>query len=138
MSILTFIDSCVLINAVQGVGEANRKALEILDDEDRKFIVSDFVLLEVIPKPTFNKIQDQVSFYQSFFNDVSTSIEISTAITTLAIQLSSEYDVAPMDSLIVSSAIVGGADELITMEKPTNPMHRVKEIKVISLYTPSS
>ena len=138
MSILTFIDSCVLINAVQGVGEANRKALEILDNEYRKFIVSDFVLLEVIPKPTFNKIQDQVSFYQSFFNDVSTSIEISTAITTLAIQLSSEYDVAPMDSLIVSSAIVGGADELITMEKPTNPMHRVKEIKVISLYTPSS
>jgi predicted nucleic acid-binding protein len=138
MSILTFIDSCVLINAVQGVGEANRKALEILDDEDRKFIVSDFVLLEVIPKPTFNKIQDQVSFYQSFFNDVSTSIEISTAITTLAIQLSSEYDVAPMDSLIVSSAIVGRADELITMEKPTNPMHRVKEIKVISLYTPTS
>lgn len=138
MSILTAIDSCVLRNAVQGVGEDNRKALEVLDDENREFIACDFVALELIPKPTFHKIQDQVSFYQTFFDNAKLRVVVSQAVTDLALRLASEHDITPLDSLIVSSAIIGGADEFITSEKPTKPMYKVKEVKVVSLYTPKS
>ena len=39
-----------------------------------------------------------------------------------------------MDALHVAAAIEAKADELVTTEKPTKPMHRVKEVKVVSLY----
>lgn len=138
MSIRTVVDSCVLRTAFQGEGEANRKALDVLDDTNREFMAVDFVALEVIPKPIFNKFQEQADFYKSFFDDAPIHVEITSDVTKLALQLASKHDIGPMDSLIVSSAIIGNADELITMEKPTKPMYKVKEVKVISLYTPDS
>jgi predicted nucleic acid-binding protein len=138
MSIKTVVDSCVLRTAFEGTGEANRKAIEALDDPNREFMAVDFVALETIPKPIINNYKAQAFFYQSFFNNAPLRVEVTSYITKLAIKLASEHDIEPMDSLIVSSAIIGGADELITMEKPTKPMHKVKEIKITSLYTPSS
>jgi predicted nucleic acid-binding protein len=138
MSIRTVIDSCVLLSAFEGVeGEDNNKALAVLDDTNREFIAVDFIALELIPKPTFNKREEQSLFFKSFFDDAPLHAEVSSGITTLAIQLASEHDIAPMDALIVSSAIIGGADELITMEKPTKPMFRVKAVKVTSLQSPT-
>jgi hypothetical protein len=138
MSIRTVIDSCVLRVALEGEGEANRKAIETLNDTNRKFMAVDFVALEVIPKPIFNKIQDQALFYKLFFDEAPIHVEVTSDVTNLALQLASEHNIGPMDSLIVSSAIIGGADELITMEKPTKPMYKVKEVKIISLYTQKS
>lgn len=137
MSIRTVIDSCVLRAALEGVGEANRKALEALDDTNREFMAVDFVALEVIPKPIFNKVQDQACFYQSFFDEAPIRVEVTSDVTNLALRLASEHNIGPMDSLIVSSAIIGGADELITMEKPTKPMFNVKALKVTSLQSPT-
>ncbi len=135
MSIRTVIDSCVLRVALEGKGEENRKALEALDDINRVFMAIDFVALELIPKPIFNKFKEQACFYKSFFDDAPIHVEVTSDVTSLALRLASEHNIGPMDSLIVSSAIIGGADELITMEKPTKPMHKVKELKVTSLYT---
>src|SRR3989339_663308 len=134
MPIRTVIDSCVLRAALEGVeGEDNKKALAALDDTNREFIAVDFVALETIPKPTFTKREEQVLLFQAFFDEAPLHAEVSPKITTLAIQLASEHDITPIDALIVSSAIIGGADELITMEKPTKPMFRVKAVKVTSL-----
>jgi len=134
MPIRTVIDSCVLRAAFEGVeGEDNKKALAALDDTNREFIAVDFVALETIPKPTFTKREEQVLLFQAFFDEAPLHAEVSPKITTLAIQLASEHDITPIDALIVSSAIIGGADELITMEKPTKPMFRVKAVKVTSL-----
>ena len=139
MSIRTVIDSCVLRVAFDGVeGESNKKALEVLDDTNREFIAVDFVALETIPVPTFNKKYDQVLLFQSFFDDAPFRAEVSSDTTTLAIRLASEHGIGPIDALIVSSAIIGGADELITMEKPTKPMFKVKEVKITSLQPPTS
>jgi len=136
MPIRTVIDSCVLRTAFEGIeGEDNKKALAVLDDTDREFIAVDFVALETIPKPTFNRRQEQVLIFSTFFNEAPIHAEVSTVVTNLAIELGSVYDLDPMDALIVSSAIISGADELITMEKPTKPMFRVKSIKIISLYS---
>jgi hypothetical protein len=39
-----------------------------------------------------------------------------------------------MDALHIAAAIEAKADELVTTEKSTKPMHRVTEVKVVSLY----
>lgn len=138
MPIRTVIDSCVLRAAFEGEEcEANKKALAVLDDTNREFIAVDFVALETIPKPTFTKREEQVLLFQAFFDEAPLHAEVSSEITILAIQLASEHDIAPMDALIVSSAIIGGADELITLEKPTKPMFNVKAVKVTSLQSPT-
>jgi len=138
MPILTVIDSCVLRAAFEGVeGEDNNKALAVLDDTNREFIAVDFVALETIPKPTFTKREEQALLFQAFFDEAPLHAEVSSKITTLAIQLASEYDITPIDALIVSSAIIGGADELITMEKRTKPMFKVEAVKITSLQSPT-
>ena len=63
---LTFIDACVLIAAAQGNEATASRAFEVLDDPDREFVVSDFLKLEVIPKPTFNRYNEQVQFFEEF------------------------------------------------------------------------
>lgn len=134
MPIRTVLDSCVLRTAFEGEeGDINKRALSVLDDTDREFIAVDFIALETIPKPTFYNRQDQVLIFSTFFTEAPHRAEVSTKVTKLAIELASEYDIQPMDALIVSSAIISGADELITMEKPTKPMFKVKAVKVISL-----
>lgn len=136
--IRTVIDSDVLRYAFQGFeGEENLKALEVLDDQNREFVAVDFVSLELIPKPTFNRREDEVQLYQSFFSLAPVRAEVSSSTTSLAMRLAATHDINPMDALIVSSAIISNADEFITFEKPTKPMFRVKEIKVTSLRTNS-
>lgn len=83
---------------------------------------------KVLPKATFNKQQDEAEFYETFFSAVihwATDLE---QITQNAYQLSCTYGLAAMDALHVAAALQTKADELITTEKPTKPMHRVKEI----------
>ncbi|MBU0482832.1 MAG: type II toxin-antitoxin system VapC family toxin [Proteobacteria bacterium] len=136
MSIRTVIDSCVLIAAFQGEeGDANKKALAVLDDTNREFIAVDFVELETIPKPSFTKREEQVQLFQAFFDEAPIHAEVSSEITTHAIKLASLYDIGPMDALIVSSAVICKADEIITLEKPTMPMFSAKEIKITSLHS---
>lgn len=134
MAIRTVIDSCVLRAAFEGEeGESNRKALEILDDVNREFVAVAFVELETIPKPVFHKKIEQALLFQEFFDNAPVHTEVSSDVTTLAMRLASEHDIGPMDALIISSAIIGGADEVVTMEKPTKPMFSVTAVKVTSL-----
>ncbi len=52
----------------------------------------------------------------------------------LAIEMSSKYDMTPIDALHIGAAAIAGVDEFITLEKPTKPICRVQEIKVESIY----
>ena len=64
----TYIDSVVLITAFRGGSEIAVRAFEILDDEEREFVSSKFVKLEVLPKPIHGRRQDEVDFYEAFFD----------------------------------------------------------------------
>ena len=129
----TFLDSCVLIAAFQGKEEVARRAFEIIDDPDREFVISDFIKLELIPKPTFHRNQDEVDFYEAFFEEASLSIEPNQELASQAIDLASRYDLSPVDALHVSAATLAGA-EYITAEKPEKPFSRVTEIPVGTIY----
>ncbi|NES00012.1 MAG: type II toxin-antitoxin system VapC family toxin [Symploca sp. SIO1B1] len=130
---ITYLDSGVLISAFRGIQSFSIRANQILNDENREFASSRFVQLEVLPKATFNKQQDEAEFYETFFSAVvywATDLE---EITQSAYQLSCAYGLAAMDALHVAAALQTKADELITTEKITKPMHRVKEIQIIPI-----
>lgn len=124
----TFVDASVLIAAFRGNDEICQKAMEIIEDPDRDFIVSDYLKLEVIPKPTFYQHHEEVLFMQSFID--SASLNASPLITAQAIELACRYGLSAIDSLHAEAAIEAKADVLITVEKPNKPLYRVQEIRI--------
>jgi predicted nucleic acid-binding protein len=131
---ITYIDSGVLISATNGVGAIAEKALEILGDSQREFASSEFVKLEVNPKAVYSKQTEEAQFYEEFFSDVTYWASDLTHIVREAYQIASQYGLAAMDALHVAAALSVGAEELVTTEKKTKPMHRVTGIKVVSIF----
>jgi len=131
----TYIDANVLIAAFQGKNAVAERAFKVLDDPDRALVVSDYVRLEVLPKPIFHKKQEEVEFMQAVFENAVEKVSTSDELTERAVELASRYDMTPIDALHVGAAVVAGVDELVTMEKPTRPMCRVSEVKVVSIYS---
>ncbi|HAC62394.1 MAG TPA: nucleic acid-binding protein [Cyanothece sp. UBA12306] len=129
----TYIDSGVLISAFQGIQSVSIRANQILNDENREFASSVFVQLEVLPKATFNKQQDEAEFYETFFNAVihwATDLE---QIMQDAQKIACSYGLAAMDAIHVAAALQIQANQLITTEKSTKPIHRVRKIQIISI-----
>jgi predicted nucleic acid-binding protein len=131
--IKTFVDANVLMAAFQGTDELCKKAMQILDDPNRDFIVTDYLKLEVIPQPTFHRRNEEIQFMQTFLDSASLYLEPTSLITDQAIILACKYSLGAMDALHTGAALVSKADALITLEKPEKPLCQVKEIKVVSL-----
>lgn len=129
----TFIDAGVLVAAARGVGEISEKALEVLQDSDREFASSIFIKLEVLPKAVYNLQTDEAEFYETFFNAVTYWANDVERIIEEAYRIACTYGLASMDSLHVAAALLVGAEELVTTEKPTKPMYRVAGIQFISI-----
>jgi predicted nucleic acid-binding protein len=55
-----YIDANVLIAAFQGEEHVAQRALRVLDDPDLKLVSSDYLRLEVLPKPTFHRRQEEI------------------------------------------------------------------------------
>jgi predicted nucleic acid-binding protein len=131
--IKTYLDSGVLITLFRAADKLAIKAEAILDDEKREFISSLFVKLEVLSKAIYHKKQDEVEFYEAFFGSCKIWATDLESIVQLAQNLASKYGLSALDALQIASAISVNADEFITTEKITKPLHRVQEIKVISI-----
>jgi predicted nucleic acid-binding protein len=131
----TYIDANVLIAAFQGEESVARRALQVLDDPNREIVVSDYLKLEVLPKPTFLKKREEVEFMKAIFDSASENVATSSRLTECALNMASKYDMTPIDALHIGAAIISGVDELVTMEKATKPMCKVAEVKVVSLHS---
>jgi len=131
--IKTFVDSNVLITAFQGKDEIWQRAIDIIDDPEREFIVSDYLKLEVIPQPTFHQRHEEIQFMHTFFDGASLYASPTPIITAQAVNLACQYSLSPMDALHAGTAVESKVDELITLEKPAKPLCQIKEIKVVSL-----
>jgi predicted nucleic acid-binding protein len=128
------VDSGVLLKAWRGE-ELAQEALDLLADDSRQFVTSQMVRLELLPKPRFEKRLREVVFYESFFASVAAIEPLSVELGREAEALAAKYGLAGPDSLQIAAALRHGAGEFYTTEKPTKPMFRVKELKVISLYS---
>ena len=80
--IRTFLDASVLIAAIRGAPIPIERALGVLNDPERVFIASDFVRLEVLPKPLYFRQQSEVDFYEAYFAMVADMVEVSPALVT--------------------------------------------------------
>jgi predicted nucleic acid-binding protein len=131
--IRTFIDSGVLLAAARGTEACSETALTILEDQEREFASSMFVRLEVLPKATYFDRKIEVQFYESYFSEVEFWASDLDQLIDNAYGLACQYGLAAIDALHVAAAFAVGAEELITTEKPTNPMHRVENISIVAI-----
>jgi predicted nucleic acid-binding protein len=135
MKIRTFVDSGVLIYAARGESDLAKKALAILGDENREFVSSIFLKMEVLPKAIFNKQDEEVEFYSAYFQSVSYWATNLNEIIKLAYQESSIFGLGAMDAFHIAAANLMNATEFITNEKPQKSIHRTQSIKVISIHS---
>ena len=136
--IRTFIDAGVLIAAARGKGELASRALSVLKEPNREFASSILLKLEVLPKALYYKNQLEIDFYEEFFQNVAHWADSSDQIIQMAYKEATENGLAAMDSLHIAAAILVGATELITIERPEKPIHRTKSLKVISIWMDES
>jgi len=128
------VDSGVLIYAAQGASAQAKIALPFITDANREYVTSDYVRLEVLPKAVFYKNTAEKTFYETFFAMNIRCVPTSDALLKQAMDEASKTGLSGFDALHVVCAVFGGAEELITTEKITKPIHRTKLLKVISIF----
>lgn len=126
---LTYLDASVLILASRAQEGLSRRALDLLDDPDRTFAASSYLRLEVIPQAAFHKKDDQVAFFERFFQGVSVWAE-ENGLVDAALREASTYGLHALDALHIAAAARTGA-EFLTIENPRKPMYRTKSVKVV-------
>jgi len=130
---ITFVDAGVLIAASRGLGDVARRAREVIDDPDRVFASSEFVKLEVLPKPIYEKRETEADFYREFFAAVRHWAGPVEKIVNGAYDVAQSCGMSAMDALHVAAAEIAGASELVTTERPEKPIHRAKRVIVRSI-----
>jgi len=133
VAVRTYIDSGVLIAALRGEEEIANTALFFLNDPLREYITSDYVKIELLPKCTYHKKDTEREFYEEFFRSSTTRVPSSEELLELAIDEGGKTGISGIDAIHVACAVVAQADELITAERATKPIHRAIGIKVISI-----
>ncbi|MGB9486659.1 MAG: PIN domain-containing protein [Terriglobia bacterium] len=133
MALRTYIDSGVLISALRGEKDISATALAFLNDPLREYVTSDYVKIELLPKCTFHKNHDEKRFYEEFFKGSAIHVPSSNELLELAIDEGGRTGISGIDAIHVACAVVAQAEELITNEKSTRPIHRANGIKVISI-----
>ena len=108
--------------------------MQLIEDKTRTLLTSVFVRLEAYPKAAFNPYPIQRAFLSEFFSDpdVEWVADVNT-IVKLAVSEADRHGLSAMDALHVAAALLLGADEFITTEKPGKPIYRVNGLRVIHL-----
>lgn len=132
--ILTFLDAGVILSAARTSSSYRLKALTIIADSRRKFVATDFVKLETTLKCDFHGYQQQLEFYEDFFENVDVFLTDAKPIISGAYQVGKQYGLNAMDALHISAALLAQADEFVTTERPNSPFQNVKGIKIFSLH----
>jgi predicted nucleic acid-binding protein len=129
----TFLDSGALIAAVRRDPAFEDRIDRLILDPDRLFVSSVFVRLEVLPKPVYHKQPRQVTWLEQFFRSLVGWVDASPGLTAQAENIARRHGLSALDALHVAAAIAPGADELITTERPTKPLHRARGVRVVAL-----
>jgi predicted nucleic acid-binding protein len=127
--IRTFLDAGVLIAAVRGQENEAARALAILEDPERRFVASDFLRMEVLPKAIYYQRPAEVALYERFFSQAHL-VSVSAGLVTQAYIEACTFGLSALDALHMTVAKAGGAEEFITTERPTTPLFRVTGIVI--------
>jgi len=127
----TFLDSGVLLMAWKGAPADAIAAQTLMEDEQRQFVTSQMVKLELLPKPAFFRNDAETEFYQSHFDQATAAAPLNG---DAALDLAKRYGLAAADALNLQAAIDLEAAEFVTSELPGKPLFRVQEIRVTTLH----
>jgi predicted nucleic acid-binding protein len=130
--IRTFLDSGVLIAAFQSRNTVSTPVLTLLDDPERVFVTTDYVRLEVLPKPLYFRRETEAELYEAFFA-AAELVEVSQVLVSAAFEEARQAGLAAMDALHVAAAKRASVDEFITVERPTRPVFRVAGLTMRTL-----
>lgn len=126
--IRTYLDSSVLIQAVQGVD--GDKTAALLEDPEREFVAASFLKLELLPQPTFHQRKAELEFLEDFFARVVDWCEASEDLVAAALEEAGAVPLSAVDAIHVAAAKRLKADEFITAERPGKPLHKARGLKV--------
>jgi predicted nucleic acid-binding protein len=130
----TYVDSGILIAAARGKGQLAQRALAVISDtESREFVCSDFVKLEVVPKPTYFGRTVEVRFYETYFATVSIWAQFDIGHFERAFEEACRAGLSSVDAIHVVIATSYGCDELVTSEKPNSAIHRTNLVRTVSI-----
>jgi hypothetical protein len=101
----------------------------------REFVSSDYVKMEVLPKPVYFGREAEVRFYNAYFARASSWLNFDTAHLEAAFEEACRSGLQSYDAIHVTVAAIGGCDELITTEKPTSAIHRTALLRIVSIDT---
>lgn len=130
---LTFVDAGVLIDAARGTPPRWRRAMAVIDDPNRTFVSSAVVKLEVLPKPLYEKQRTEAEIYTAFFDKVSMWVSVTPELVDRAFDEATKFGLKAADALHVVAADIAGADELVTTEGTSKPIHRTTSVRVRTL-----
>ena len=133
MPVLTYIDTGVLISAFRGDSPASELASSFLYDPLREYVTSDYVLLELLPHCEFCGQSEEADFYRSFFHSAKHRVSSSDSLIEYALQEGCRTGISGIDAIHVACAAIAGAQEFITTEARTKPMHRTRLLKVTTI-----
>ena len=132
--IRTFLDASVLIAAFRGEQPLRDAALQLLENEQRLFVASPFLELEVLPKPVYFRNREEEQFYRTYFDlKVRETARDVEAVLEIARVEAERIGLAAMDALHVAAASLLDVDELLTAEKRDKPLHRTTLVRVLYL-----
>ena len=121
--------------AFRGTGREGDLALELLDDREREFASSIFVMLETLPKTEFFEREQERRFYQRFFRDISKWATIDVELTESAFHIASAAGLAAIDALHLAAAHQTQCEEFVTTEKHTKPIHRTNLMAIKTIHS---
>lgn len=87
--------------------------------------------LELLPKATYRKRAEEVSFYKVFFATAKLQ-PLSKKLLETALFEATRWDLSATDALHVEAAKLKGCEELCTTEGEGKPLFRVKGLRVVS------
>ena len=131
---LTYVDSGILIAASRG-GDIGQRAVALLAEPQRRFASSLFVQLEVEPKAQYYRRWAELLLYRAFFEAVEVWAPPDQALIQSAYQAALTTGLAALDAIHATAAVRVGAEELVTTEATTKPIHRVRGLKITTLYS---
>lgn len=132
----SFPDAGVLIDAARSpVPERAQRALAYLDDPHRRYLTSPLVRLECVPKARYTARGHELAFYEGFFSHPETEwCRDWERLAAVAASEAERLGLGALDALHLAAAHLLGADELVTTEAPTKPIHRSQLVRVVWLY----
>jgi len=130
----TYLDSCVLISAFRGNNSISESVWRVIDDPERDFVISDFLRLELLPKPTYTKNDGEVAFMKEFFNAASEEVKSSEEHVKKALELACKHGLSAVDALHATAAIESNVDDFITAEKQSKPFFNIDGLNAVSIY----